>query len=156
MEQAVENVQRALQDTSNEQPAAVFLNEVMLSVKKLEDLVKELRKTVTAQVDTRNLTLMDFSLEKSYVRSLEKSLDIINDFETKWGQSVKSLVEKDVLSIKIGKAEDLIKSIAGHLGKIPEGVKQDEWVKAETARYMAPNKILIVALKSNTRQKPSK
>jgi hypothetical protein len=156
MEQAVENVQRSIQSTVEDRPAAVFLNETMISVKKLEDLIKEIRKTITDQVKTRNLQLQDFTLETANMRTLLKPIDIVHDFNDKWGQSVNDLIAKDVVKVQISKAEDLLKSLAKNLGRIPEGVKPDDWAKAETARYMAKETTEQVSLKSNTKKRSVK
>ena len=100
----------------------------------------------------RNIQLQDFTLETYNVRSLEKPLDMVRDFTDKWGQLIPDLISADVLAVKLGKAEDLLKTLARNLGKIPEGVQPNDWVKAETARYMSPDTTETYALKSNTKK----
>ena len=151
VERAVEDVAQTLDDVKD-QPAPVFLNEIMISVKRMEDLIKETRRVITKQVKDRNIQLQDFTLETYNVRSLEKPLDMVRDFTDKWGQLIPDLISADVLAVKLGKAEDLLKTLARNLGKIPEGVQPNDWVKAETARYMSPDTTETYALKSNTKK----
>ena len=151
VERAVEDVAQTLDDVKD-QPAPVFLNEIMISVKRMEDLIKETRRVITKQVKDRNIQLQDFTLETYNVRSLEKPLDMVRDFTDKWGQLIPDLISADVLAVKLGKAEDLLKTLARNLGKIPEGVQPNDWVKAETARYMSPDTTETHALKSNTKK----
>jgi len=149
-------LKESLAHITSEQPNALFMNEFMKSLKVIEDTVKEFRKEATSQVDKRNLLLTDFTLSRSSTRSLVKVLDFVKDLEHKWGIPVYDLIERDVLTLKITKAEEIIVETALTMKRIPVDMDPKVWVTSETARYMAPVNTTVISLQRNTRKAHAK